>query len=109
MTDNTKHSTDTTDTNNIREHYNQTLQNASEFCISVVTESFIQQQLQNLKSHQATGLDDISAKYLKLSAPIICKPRTKILNLSIKIHTYPDMLKKGESFLNFQERQQSRY
>ena len=46
MTDNTKHSTDTTDTNNIREHYNQTLQNASEFCISVVTESFIQQQLQ---------------------------------------------------------------
>ena len=48
VTDNTKHSTDTTDTNNIREHYNQTLQNASEFCISVVTESFIQQQLQNL-------------------------------------------------------------
>ena len=96
MTDNTKHSTDTTDTNNIREHYNQTLQNASEFCISVVTEFFIQQQLQNLKVTKATGLDDISAKYLKLSAPIICKPLTKILNLSIKTNSYPDMLKKAK-------------
>ena len=95
-TDNTKYSTDTTDTNNIREHYNKILQNDSKFCISVVTESFIQQQFQNLKVTKATGLDDISAKYLKMSAPIICKPLTKILNLSIKTNSYPDMLKKAK-------------
>ena len=69
------------------------------FCFSkllIVTESFIQQQLQNLKVTKATGLDDISAKYLKMSAPIICKPLTNILNLSIKTNSYPDMLKKAK-------------
>ena len=71
--------------------------------------TFTQQQLKNLRVTKATGLDDISAKYLKLSAPIICKPLTKILYSSIKTNSYPDMLKKGESCPNFQERQQSRY
>ena len=67
-----------------------------EFSIPQVSSSFIQQQLQNLKVNKATGIDDISAKYLKLSAPVISQPLATILNVSIANGIYPDDLKKAK-------------
>ena len=58
--------------------------------------SFIFQQLQNLKVNKATGIDDISAKYLKLSASVISQPLATILNVSIANGIYPDDLKKAK-------------
>ena len=58
-----------------------------------ITCSFIQNQLQNLKVSKATGIDELSARYLKLSASVISEPLTKILNLSIDTGTFPDDLK----------------
>ena len=84
------------DIGNIRRHYSQNLKDASEFCIAEVAESFILKQLQNLQVNKATGLGGISAKFLKMSAPIICKPLTHVLNLSIKSNSYPDMLKRAK-------------
>ena len=69
-----------------------------EFSIPQVSSSLIQQQLQNLKVNKATGIDDIpvSAKYLKLSAPVISQPLATILNVSIANGIYPDDLKKAK-------------
>ena len=66
------------DISNIRRHYSQNLKDAPEFCIAEVTESFILNQLQNLQDNKATGVGDISAKFLKMSASIICKPLSHI-------------------------------
>ena len=66
-----------------------------EFNNSRVSISFIKSQLENLKTNKATGIDDISAKFLKMAAPIICKPLSHLLNLSIQSGEYPKMLKKA--------------
>lgn len=60
-----------------------------EFSISRVSTGFIKSQFENLKTNKATGIDDISAKFLKMSAPIICQPLSKILNLTIQAGIYP--------------------
>ena len=70
--------------------------NETEFTIPLVTTHFIQSQLQNLRVSKATGIDDLSAKYLKFAAPIISEPLAKILNLSIQTGNYPDALKKAK-------------
>lgn len=67
-----------------------------QFSITSVSIGFIKSQLENLKTNKATGIDDISAKFLKLSAPIICKPLAIILNFSIQQGIYPDNLKKAK-------------
>ncbi|MCU7801396.1 MAG: hypothetical protein KZQ70_15025, partial [gamma proteobacterium symbiont of Lucinoma myriamae] len=67
-----------------------------QFSISRVSVTFIKTQLENLKINKATGIDDISAKFLKIAAPIICKPLSSILNLSIQQGTYPNNLKKAK-------------
>lgn len=65
----------------------------TEFKVLNVTESFIQKQLQTLRTNKAAGIDEISAKYLKISAPVIGKPLASILNLSIQKGFYPESLK----------------
>ena len=84
------------DLNNIKNHLKPKLENSPEFSISFVTESFILKELQNLNVTKATGIDDIGAKYLKLSAPVIAKHLATILNVSIKCNSYPDILKKAK-------------
>ena len=66
------------------------------FIIPPVSASFIQQQLQNLKANKTKGKDDISAKYLKLSASVISQPLATILNTSIITGVYPDDLKNAK-------------
>ena len=41
----------------------------TEFSIPSVSVSFIETQLNNLKVNKATGIDEISAKFLKLASP----------------------------------------
>ena len=68
----------------------------TEFSIPSVSASFIETQLNNLKVNKATGIDEISAKFLKLASPVICASLAFILNLSIKQGLYPDNLKKAK-------------
>ena len=74
-----------------------------EFDIPPVSASFIHQQLQNLKVNKATGVDDINAKYLKLSTSVIAQPLATILNLTITSGIYPVDLKKGKGHAYFQK------
>ena len=84
------------DLNTINDHVKAKLEKNTEFSIPFVTEAFILKQLQHLKTDKATGIDGLSAKYLKLSAQIISKPLAAILNLSIQTGSYPDSLKKAK-------------
>ena len=61
-----------------------------------VDESFVLRELSSLKTKKATGLDQISAKILKDSAPTIASSLTKIFNASLLSQTFPDIWKKGK-------------
>ena len=84
------------DLTSIKNHVKMKLEKTSDFSIPLATESFILKQLQSLKTDEATGLDGLSAKYLKLSAQVIAKPLTAILNQSIQSSSYPNALKKAK-------------
>ena len=53
------------DLNNIKDSVKVKLESNPEFSISMVTESFILKELQNLIINKATGIDGISVTYLK--------------------------------------------
>ena len=80
----------------LKDFVDEKVPDGTEFEIPLVSPSFIFQQLQNLKVNKATGIDDISAKYLKLSASVISQPLATILNVSIANGIYPDDLKKAK-------------
>ena len=87
----------TTDVNNIKERVKVNLEKAPGFSIiPFVTETFSLKQLQSLKTDKITRLHGLSAKYPKLSAQVISKPLTAILNLSIQSSSYPNALIKAK-------------
>ena len=59
------------------------------FTIPPIREEWVQKTLTNLDKHKATGLDNISAKVLKATAPYIAKVISKLCNHSIKHITFP--------------------
>lgn len=63
------------------------------FCLQPTDELFIATQLKSLKSNKAIGLDRISARLLKDAAIVIAPSLSKLLNLSIKLHTFPSIWK----------------
>ena len=80
----------------LNEYVDQKVPEETKFSISQVKESFLLHQLQKITVNNATGIDDISAKYLNLAAPVIANTLTKIFNLSIQNETFPDILKKAK-------------
>ena len=66
------------------------------FEIPPVSTSFVQKQLDALDPSKATGLDGLSAKFLKLGSSVIATPVAKILNLSIVTGICPDNFKKAK-------------
>lgn len=93
---NNRNCNQTKDFSKLHEFVQGKIPNGTEFTIPSVTTHFIQSQLQNLRVSKATGIDDLSAKYLKVAAPIISEPLAKIFNLSIQTGNYPDALKKAK-------------
>lgn len=51
------------------------------------------QQLLSLKANKAIGLDKISARLLKCPAHSTCPSITKLLNMSIRLSTFPEIWK----------------
>ena len=60
------------------------------FSLAEVDQSSIDKLLKEIKTDKATGLDGISNKLLKLSAPFISKSITDLFNFSIQTNTFPD-------------------
>lgn len=72
------------DAQTLSDYVDQKIPEETKFSISPVKESFVLHQLQKLTVNNATGIDDISAKYLKLAAQVIANTLIKIFNLSIQ-------------------------
>ena len=66
------------------------------FDIKPLNQTYVQNQLSTLDISKATGLDDLSAKMLRLSSHIIAAPLTQIFNLSIETKMFPDILKNAK-------------
>ena len=81
------------DDQHLRRYIESKIPISSEFVIPLVTIEFVEKQLSLLNISKSTGLDGISAKYLKLAAPVIKFPLTFLLNLSITTGVFPSCLK----------------
>ena len=69
------------------------LSNITSFSIPFVTVDYVETQLKLLDTTKATGIDNIHAKYLKLSAAVIAPVITHIFNCSINTSVFPSAFK----------------
>ena len=67
-----------------------------EDAFSPVDENFVGKRISKIKVTKATGIDGISPKLLHFAKPVIVKPLTDIVNLSIASLTFPDSLKEAQ-------------
>ena len=59
------------------------LPNNIKFGIRTITEEQIVSSLMSLNMNKATGIDDISAKYIGIATPVLARHLCKIINISI--------------------------
>lgn len=77
----------------VRNFYNGKNVTENQFCLSQVDEDVVQNLLKKVNSCKSTGLDKLPAKFIKEAAPVITRPLTHIINLSIKSGQVPDDMK----------------
>ena len=70
--------------------------NGKSLKIPLATEDQIYDIINSLDTKKATGIDNIPAKVIKLSAKEIKSPLTKIINMSIEKCIFPDLMKLGK-------------
>ena len=58
-----------------------------------ITEDFVSKRISKINVKKATGIDGISPKLLRHAKPMIVKPITDLVNLSLSTSTFPDSLK----------------
>ena len=68
----------------------------SSFQFKPVTEEFIHKQIKSINVKKATGIDTISPKLLHLAEPVILKPLTELVNMSLQQSIFPDQLKTAQ-------------
>ena len=66
------------------------------FSFNNISEEEVLGLLTRLNINKSAGTDNIGPKVLKIAAPIIFKPLTHIINLSIATCTFPDKLKEAK-------------
>ena len=80
-----------------RNFYSQRNVYRNQLVLQEVSEQFIYEELCGLNVHvtKSTGLDEISAKFLKLGASVIKVPVTSIINQSIRSGIVPNSMKQA--------------
>ena len=73
----------------LKEFIMQKLPMENIFKIPLMTKQFVCNFISTLYKNKATGIDNISAKILHLSSPVIAKHITDICNNSIRTSTFP--------------------
>ena len=79
----------------LKEFIKQKLPKGNIFKIPLMTEQFVCKFISKLDKNKATGIDNISAKILHLSFPVIAKHITAICNHSIRTNTFPTSWEKA--------------
>ena len=81
---------------NLKTFIQTKLSSEVKFDIPPISVTYVKNQLASLDPTKATGLDGLSAKFLRISSSVIAAPLTKILNLSISTGIFPDSFKKAK-------------
>ena len=68
----------------------------STFKLPLADEQDIEKIMKNLDTSKAMGIDNVPARLVKLSADVIHRPFTKILNKSIERDNFPDPMQIGK-------------
>ena len=68
----------------------------SNFQFEPVSEDFIHKQIKSISVKKHTGIDTISPKLLRLAEPVILKPLTQLVNMSLQQSVFPDQLKAAQ-------------
>ncbi len=79
--------------NFVRDFYRKKSVCLNSFSLSHVDEITVLNLLSKINTSKSTGLDNLPAKFLKEAAPIISKPLTHIINLSIESGEVPKDMK----------------
>ena len=77
----------------ITEYYKKICNKWEDFVFHNVDIKSVEKILKNLDVAKAPGLDQISARFLKDGAPVISIHLANIINLSIKLDTFPSQCK----------------
>ena len=72
-----------------REHYKEIRNKCEDFVLHNVDITSVEKILKNLDVAKASGIDQISARFLKDGATVITVHLANIINLSIKLDTFP--------------------
>ena len=81
------------DINSALEFYKPLNLEEDPFYFTKVFEKTISDFLKELKTNKATGIDNLSGRFLKDGSKVLATPITQICNLSIKLSTVPDECK----------------
>ena len=74
-----------------KNYYAKTLYNVSnDFEFSNISEEDVKKIVLSLDTSEAAGIDQIPAKFLRYGAEILALPLGNIINLSIKLSTFPE-------------------
>ena len=73
--------------------YKKPKPNIEKFELLCITEDITNKLLRWFDVSRAPGMDGISSKFLKDGAEVLTKPICDIINLSIKLSTFPDKCK----------------
>ena len=66
------------------------------FSFSPINEEFVSKIIGKINIKKATGFDGISPKLLHYAKPVVTKPLTTLVNLSLSSSTFPDCLKQAQ-------------
>ena len=81
------------DINSVREFCKMLNLEENPFHFAKVSDKTILDFLKELKTNKATGIDNVSGRFLKDGSKVLATPITQICNLSIKLSAVPDECK----------------
>ena len=81
------------DINSVREFHKPLNLKEDPFHFTQVSEKTISDFLKELKTNKATGIDNLSGRFLKDGSKVLATPLAQICNLSIKLSTVLDECK----------------
>ena len=84
------------DINSVRKFYKPLNLEEDSFHFTKVSEETISDFLNELKTNKATGIDNLSDRFLKDESNVLATPRAQICSLSIKLSVVPDECKIGK-------------
>ena len=77
------------------------------FCFKEISQSFVRNQLQNLKANKAIGLDKVSIRVLKDSVEAVIPSITSLFNKSLNESLFPSIWKNAKVTAIFKTGKQS--